>query len=101
MSILHPISEFAGGLYPNRTSGVVVAALDPASPAARADIESGDVITAVDGQATATTAALSNVIEAKEPGQVVSLTVGTEAGIETIQVRLAEAPVDFELSVQL
>ena len=86
---------------PNRTSGVVVAALDPASPAARAGIESGDVITAVNGQATATTAALSNVIEAKKPGQVVSLTVGTEAGIETIQVRLAQAPVDFELSVQL
>ncbi len=52
---------------PNRTSGVVVAALDPASPAARADIESGDLITAVDGQATATTAALSNVIEAGWP----------------------------------
>ncbi len=85
----------------NRTPGVVVAALDPASPAARAGIESGDVITAVNGQATATTAALSNVIEAKKPGQVVSLTVGTEAGIETIQVRLAQAPVDFELSVQL
>jgi S1-C subfamily serine protease len=36
----------------------------PASPAARAGIESGDVISAVNGQATATTAALSNVIEA-------------------------------------
>ena len=54
------------------------------------------MITAVNGQATATTAALSNVIEAKKPGQVVSLTVGTEAGTETIQVRLAQAPVDFE-----
>jgi hypothetical protein len=54
----------------------------------------------VNGQA-ATTTALSNVIEAKKPGQVVSLTVSTEAGIETIQVRLAQAPVDFELSVQL
>jgi serine protease Do len=73
----------------------------PPAPAARADIESGDVITAVDGEATTTTAALSNVIEAEEPGQVVSLTVGTQAGIETIQVRPAEAPVDFELSVQL
>jgi S1-C subfamily serine protease len=86
---------------PNRTAGVVVAALDPASPAARAGIQSGDVITAVNGQATATTAALSNVIEAKKPGQIVSLTVSTEAGTEAIQVRLAQAPVDFELSVQL
>jgi S1-C subfamily serine protease len=85
----------------NRTPGVVVAAVDPGSPAAAVGFESGDVITAAGGKATATTAALSNVIEAKKPGQVVSLTVGTEAGIETIQVRLAQAPVDFELSVQL
>ncbi len=86
---------------PNRSAGVVVAALDPASPAARAGIETGDVITAVNGQATATTAALSNAIEAKKPGQVVSLRVSTEAGTETVQVPLAQAPVDFELSVQL
>ena len=86
---------------PNRTPGVVVAAVDPASPAATAGIESGDVITAVNGRATATTAALSNVIEAKKPGQVVSLTVSTQSGTETIQVHLAQAPVDFELSVQL
>jgi S1-C subfamily serine protease len=86
---------------PNRTAGVVVAGLDPDSPAARAGIGSGDVITAVNGQATATTAALSNVIEAKKPGQIVSLTVSTEAGTEAIPVRLAPAPVDFQLSVQL
>ena len=55
---------------PNGTPGVVVAAVDPGSPAATAGLESGDVITAVDGQATATTTALSKVIEAKKPGQV-------------------------------
>jgi S1-C subfamily serine protease len=85
---------------PDGTPEVVVTAVDPTSPASRAGIESGDVITAVNGQA-ATTTALSNVIEAKKPGQVLSLTVSTQAGTETIQVRLAQAPVDFELSVQL
>jgi S1-C subfamily serine protease len=86
---------------PNSTPGVVVAAVDPASPAANAGIESGDVITAVNGHATATTTELSNAVEAKKPGQVVSLTVSTQSGTETIQVNLAQAPVDFELSVQL
>jgi S1-C subfamily serine protease len=86
---------------PTATPGVVVAAVDPTSPAAGAGIESGDVITAVDGQATATTTALSNAVEAKKPGQVVSLTVTTPAGTGTVQVHLAPAPVDFELSVQL
>ena len=86
---------------PNGTPGVVATAVDPGSPAANAGIESGDVITAVNGQATATTTALSNAVEAKKPGQVVNLTVSTQSGTETIQVRLAQAPVDFELSVQL
>ncbi len=86
---------------PNGTPGVVVAAVDPASPAATVGIESGDVITAVNGQPTATTTALSDAIEAEQPGQVVSLTVSTQSGTETIPVHLAQAPVDFELSVQL
>jgi S1-C subfamily serine protease len=86
---------------PNGTPGVVVAAVDPASPAFSVGIESGDVITAVNGQPTVTTTALSNAIEAKQPGQVVSLRVSSPSGTETIQVHLAQAPVDFELSVQL
>lgn len=86
---------------PNGTPGVVVAAVDPASPAFSVGIESGDVITAVNGRPTATTTALSNAIEAKQPGQVVSLRVSSQSGTGTIQVHLGQAPVDFELSVQL
>jgi S1-C subfamily serine protease len=79
---------------PNGTPGVVVAAVDPGSPAATAGLESGDVITAIDGHATATTSALSKVIEAKKPGQVVSLTVSTQAGTETVRVHLGQGPID-------
>jgi len=79
---------------PNGTPGVVVAAVGPASPAATAGLQSGDVITAVDGHATATTTALSKVIEAKKPGQVVSLAVSTQAGAQTVKVQLGQAPID-------
>jgi len=79
---------------PNSTPGVVVAAVDPASAAAGAGIQSGDVITAVDGEATPSTAALSKVIAAHRPGQAVSVSVRTQSGTKTVPVRLGQGPID-------
>jgi S1-C subfamily serine protease len=78
---------------PHGTHGVVVAAVDPGSPAARAGITSGNVITAVDGHATPTTAALSRQVSAHKPGQVVSVTVSTRNGSRTVHVRLGMGPI--------
>ena len=86
---LNPIAS-----TPNGTPGVVIAAVDPGSAAATAGLVSGDVITAVDGQATATTSALSKAIAAKKPGQVVSLKLATQAGTQTVKVRLGQGPID-------
>jgi S1-C subfamily serine protease len=79
---------------PNGTPGVVVAAVDPNSAAANAGIQSGDVITAVDGKATATTSALSKVIAAHRPGQTVSVSLSTASGAKTVSVRLGKGPID-------
>jgi S1-C subfamily serine protease len=78
---------------PSGTRGVVVAAVDPGSPAARAGITGGDVITAIDGHATPTTAALSRQVGAHKPGQVVSVTVSTQGGTRTAQIRLGMGPI--------
>ncbi|MGC8628443.1 MAG: S1C family serine protease [Acidimicrobiales bacterium] len=79
---------------PNGTPGVVVAAVDPGSPAAKAGIQSGDVITAAGGKATPTTTALGAIIKTYKPGQVMKLTVSTQTGTETLSVRLGQAPID-------
>jgi S1-C subfamily serine protease len=79
---------------PNGTPGVVVAAVDPNSPAATAGIESGEVITALDGHATPTTAALSKLIRADKPGQVIQVTLYTTSGVEHLSLRLAAGPID-------
>jgi S1-C subfamily serine protease len=79
---------------PNGTPGVVVAAVDPNSPAASAGIVSGDVITACDGQATATTTSLSKVVDAHRAGQIVILTLSTQDGTKTVQVKLGKGPID-------
>jgi S1-C subfamily serine protease len=78
---------------PNGTPGVVVTAVDPGSPAANAGIESGDVIISMGTQATPTTAALSKAIQAKKPGDLVTLTVSTQQGTETLHVHLGQAPI--------
>src|SRR5579875_1505187 len=74
--------------------GVVVEAVDPGSGAARAGIQAGDEITAVDGKPVTTTAALSKAVKAHKPGQVVALTVFTGYGSEVLHVRLSEGPID-------
>lgn len=79
---------------PDGTAGVVVSAVDPNSPAAKAGIQAGDVITAVDGKATATTTALSKAVNAHQPGQTVSITLSTGNGTSTIHVQLGSGPID-------
>jgi S1-C subfamily serine protease len=78
---------------PSGTRGALIAAVDPGSPAARAGLTSGDVITAVDGHPTPTTTALSRQISIHKPGQTVSLTVSTHSGTRTVQVTLAQGPI--------
>jgi S1-C subfamily serine protease len=51
------------------------------------------VITAIDGHATPTTAALSRQVGAHKPGQVVSVTVSTRGGTRTARVRLGMGPI--------
>ena len=78
---------------PSATRGVIVAAVDPGSPAARAGITSGDVITAIDGKPTPTTIALSRQIGTHRPGQVVWVALRTQHGSRTVQVRLGQGPI--------
>ncbi|MDA8295407.1 MAG: trypsin-like peptidase domain-containing protein [Actinomycetota bacterium] len=79
---------------PNGTPGIVIAAVDPHSAADRAGLQSGDVIMAVNGQATPTTTALSKIMQAKKPGQAITLKVATANGTTTLHVTLGAGPVD-------
>jgi putative serine protease PepD len=72
---------------------VTVAAVVAGSPAARAGIQAGDVITAIGGKATPTWATLRAAIAAKRPGAEVAVTyAGPGGGSRTVQVVLATFP---------
>lgn len=88
-----PFGPGPAAATPGRGRGALVAAVDPGSPAARAGITSGDVITAIGGHPTPTTAALSRQLGAHRPGQEVSIALRTQRGHRTVQVRLGQGPI--------
>jgi serine protease Do len=82
--------------------GVVVQSYTPseaASPAARAGIELGDVIVAVDGKPTPRVTTLQRIVRGYKPGETVSVDVVRFGTRKTVRVRLAEPPSDDETDV--
>jgi S1-C subfamily serine protease len=65
------------------------------SPAEDAGLETGDVITEVDGEAVTATTPLDVLIGRHEPGDRVRLTILRDGDEETIRVRLESRPVQI------
>jgi S1-C subfamily serine protease len=79
--------------FEGNATGAIVQGVSASSPAARAGIGSGDVITAVAGRRVRTAAALRALIVRLVPGQVVRVTwVDPFAGRTSARVRLAAGP---------
>jgi putative serine protease PepD len=73
--------------------GVIVTAVQPGGPAAKAGIAVGDVITSVNGQQTPNTSTLSEVLAGLSPGQTVPVAiVRPDGGNATVRVTLGELP---------
>lgn len=68
--------------------GARVEDVTPGSPAARAGLEKGDVITEINGQAVTDNASLIVAIRAQMPGDTVELTVMNGKKERTVKVRL-------------
>lgn len=75
--------------------GVLVSEVFEDSPAKRAGLEAGDVITEVDGKETDSPEILPKHIHGKEPGDRVTVALIRDGKELTKEVELAEAPADF------
>ena len=73
------------------SSGLIVMYVDPSSPAARAGVGRGDIITAVNGEAVADGGELRRILRARRPGDTVTVSLITGTRRRTLSVRLAES----------
>jgi serine protease Do len=90
---LQPVTaEIADGLGLKETAGALVAEPQAGSPAAKAGIMSGDVITAANGTAVKDGRDLARQIGAMAPGTTVKLTVWRKGEEKSISLKLGELP---------
>ena len=73
-------------------AGAALPSIEPNSPAAKAGLQPGDVVTAVNGEAVADARALRLRISRTAPGTVVRLTVNRADGQKEIPVTLGTLP---------
>jgi 2-alkenal reductase len=64
----------------------------PDGPSAAAGLETGDIITAFDGQEITPQSSLIDQLFGRDPGEVVTLTVDRDGAFESFQVTLGERP---------
>ncbi len=74
--------------------GVVVRQVEPAGPAARAGVQPGDIITAVNGERVDSWSDFVRDVVAKKIGETVALTIVRERAARTLSVTLAERPAE-------
>jgi putative serine protease PepD len=83
---------FFPGQSPTTTSGALVSQVASNGPAAKAGIQQGDVITAVDGTTVTDAQELLMILAQKKPGDTITLKIDRNGTTLTVQVQLGELP---------
>ncbi len=79
--------------------GLTIAEAPPGSPAEQAGLRAGDVIAAIDGLRVSDAQGVTAVIDAREAGDVVTVSVTRDGAPLDIQVTLGENPTRFRLAL--
>ena len=95
VSIQDVSEQIAGAMGLGEPSGALVGDVLADSPAGRAGLEAGDLITAMDGRDIRNSAQLRNEVASTAPGTSVDLTVLRDERERTITVTLGELPTDI------
>jgi putative serine protease PepD len=91
-SVQHAYLGVTVGAAQGGTTGVQVTDVRADGPAASAGLQAGDVITSVDGKDVATTQELQAAIDAKHPGDKVSIGYVRNGADHTVSVTLGTRP---------
>ena len=79
------------GLAPD-ARGALVAAIAPDSPAAKAGVQPGDVLTGVDGRQIGNPRELAQVVADHKPGQTAQVAIIRDGALRTVDVTLTAIP---------
>jgi putative serine protease PepD len=83
---------YLGVAISSASAGIKLTEVRSGTPAAKAGLQTGDVITALDGKAVTDAAELQSAIDAKRPGDSVSITYTHNGKSKTVEVKLATRP---------
>lgn len=90
---IQPVTrEIADAMELKEAAGALIGTSRPGTPAARAGLQSGDIVTAVDGQPIREARELARRIGARQPGETVKLTILRKGKNEIVEVRLDKMP---------
>jgi putative serine protease PepD len=87
-----PHAYIGVSLDPESVDGAKIGSVEAGSPAAKAGLRQGDVISAVDGKPVDSTQQLSEIADAYSPGQTVTLNVRRGGRTFTKEITLAQRP---------
>jgi len=82
----------------NTTKGATVSKVESGTPAEKAGLKAGDVITAVNGTTLNSTTTLGSVLSTLKPGDTVTLTVNRNGSTQKLTATLAEYPASSNTS---
>jgi YidC/Oxa1 family membrane protein insertase len=77
-----------------KTEGCLVGVVGPGTPAEKAGLRAGDLITAVDGEPTLETTSFADLLRATRPGKRVTLEILRDGGPRSIEVTLGRRPLE-------
>jgi len=86
------VHAYLGVALDSTASSARVADVRPGTPAAKANLRSGDVVTAVDGTTVDSAEALTRAIDAHKPGETVTVKIRRNGKDITARVKLASRP---------
>jgi serine protease Do len=86
--------ELAKSFRLENTNGVLIASVEPGSPAEKAGLQAGDVILSFDGKPVQNANELPRVVAATKPGTTVALDVWRGGAKRQVRTTLAEFPSD-------